>query len=590
MNQNSPKSLSARLREIWRLAGRVNPYDKKVLTWLYLYPLLATVFYEGSSYGYSNPRFWIGSAASYFVLVGTYLLLMLPFKKIPRLAAAALGKTVVVYLAYLLKTLTIVWIVAEDPSSAMELWLLRAPGDATVILVSWIALATAVTANNDYQISLAGLNRLSEELESQRSSRTNAAANANKKLRKLALEQLQTELDKITKGLRTAKENRDAWRLSAEIKNLINEKVRPLSQDLIRRIDLLSDARLEKYSPLGTGHIRSLAVSPRLDARFGIAYLAASLNIFVTISQLSSLGAAFGVFVISLSFPLIAQTMTWFWKPQSRLPLGKALIWGAAVSLIAYLPTLAAIHYFSVQFATLEVIRFTAFFVIVFLTVGFSFWATFQRSRDEQLNQIERHQAEIQRELALIDQAIWLARRKWAYLIHGTVQGALTVASSRLVFSPEPSRETIQQVIKDVEKAKRAITQPIEFNKTAKELCSDIRRSWQDLCQVNFEVSDEVLSELDKNEAGRSCFIELVKELVSNAYRHGQAKNIWIAAFITPEKDLKLIASDDGKQIDPSYQPGIGFEMFDELTSSWKIEFEGQSKIVALIPLERIET
>lgn len=88
--------------------------------------------------------------------------------------------------------------------------------------------------------------------------------------------------------------------------------------------------------------------------------------------------------------------------------------------------------------------------VLVLLLLAFSVWASQQRVRDEQLSSIENSNAEIRRELALVDQAVWVAQRKWSYLVHGTVQGALTVASSRLVFSDNPDKKVINQVIKDV--------------------------------------------------------------------------------------------------------------------------------------------
>lgn len=584
--QKAPQE--TRVKGIWRTVGRTNPYNKVLLLFLTLWPLVSTVLYEAAQYGFYNPRLWIAAGLSSLAMISVYLVLMYPFYKVPALQRSALGKGLVVSIVYLTKAAVTVLIVAAEPAAAFELWVIRAPGDMSVALITWIALSVALTSNLDYRISLTKLNQSADELETQRQARTVAADVANQKLKFLAIDSLQTELDKISHGLKAVAESKDAWRISAEIKNLIANKVRPLSHELIKRIDLLARLDLKSGESLGRKDLRWLMFCPRLDSRLGLAYFAASINIALTIAPLTNVLVAAQVFVVSALSPLIAIFLTYIWQQGVRLRLEGGILWMVFATLISYLPTLWVINYFANSFPVLEVIQITAFLLILSLVFGFSMWAAFQRARDEQLAAITSQQEEISRELALIDQSIWLARRKWAYLIHGTVQGALTVAQSRLVFKAEPTKEVVSQVIKDVEKAKRALQEPLDFSYRTHEMCQSIQKSWHEICDVHFEIPEEVFSRLDENESAQACFIELAKELTSNAYRHGKAKNIWISAFLGQDATLKVISSNDGLAMPKEFEPGIGFEMFDELTESWLIDRNSDSRIVALVPLGSI--
>lgn len=576
----------SRAKEIWRTVGRTNPYNKVTIWSLILWPLLPTLLYDGPTYGLTNPTLWFASLASSAAMICAYLLLMLPFYKVPRLQRSTFGKATVVVFIYLLKIFLALLILTNDPTQAVEAWLLRAPGDISVTLISWVALSVAITSNLDYRLSLAKLNEISAQLDVQRQARARAADVANQKLKYMAIDTLAKELDKITSGLRSITASRDAWRISAEIKNLVEKKVRPLSQDLVKRIDLLSKLELADPSNLGPAELRHLRISPRLDSRFGIAYMAASLNIAMTIGPLTNAITAAQVWVVSMISPIIAITMPALWRKAFRFRLEAAFLWTVFALVLSYLPTLWIINYSARAFPVLEPIQLTAFLLIMSLAFAFTMWAAFQRTRDEQLIEITEEQNEIQRELALIDQAIWLARRKWAYLIHGSVQGALTVASSRLVFKAEPSGDLVAQVLKDVEKAKRALIEPIDFAYKTIEMCQSIQKSWREICEVHFDITPTLIERLDASEAGRACFVELAKELVSNAYRHGKAGNVWISLTEDEDSSLKLTSRNDGVPMPHSFEPSIGFQMFDELTQSWTVEDPKRSLVVARFPID----
>jgi two-component sensor histidine kinase len=575
------------LRGLWQSISRFDPLGKPALVVLLILPLLSVLIYDGGLYGYDNPRYWISAAISYPTFVLSYLLLLTPFSKLPKLSGSVLGKTIAMLAAFLSRTVLSTALAAEAPTQFVEILLQRLPGDTSIILIVWAATATATASNNEYRLALGEALKSAKELEEQRELSDRAADSANQKLKSLALSSLEDELEKIGHGLKSASDQRDLWRLAVEIKQLIESKVRPLTKSLLNSSGLLADLHRDQQLLGKRPSLAELTVSPRADARFGLAYLVASTNIFVTIAQLSDLPTAINVQIVSLSFPLIAFVLGRFRKRAARSSIATAFGWFSFVAVLSYLPTLWAINRFSKEFEDLVPIQLTAFIVLAILVLAFTSWASFQRSRTERLEQMLEIQAELKRELAIVDRHIWLAKRKWSYLVHGTVQGALSVASSRLTFSDSPSKELTKQVIKDVERAKRALQETVEFRKSASELALEIKKSWEGICAVSFALSAEVWSLLDRDESARNCFFEIAKEIVSNAYRHGKAQNVWISCYLSQDNDLRVIASNNGAELPKDFVPGLGFSMFDELTASWAIEPGTDNRMTASIPVQR---
>ena len=570
---------------LWRHTSRIEPFKKSVLATFLTLAVTSVFLYDGMQFGLTTPRFWLATSVSFALYLTTYVILMLPFAFIPALSRSGLGKLLVFLIAGSARTAIFALVFFEDQAAAFSLMSERIPGDLTVGAIVWVAIATVTTSGSDYHQTLVELNRVTKELEEQRDKRATSAEVAEKRLKELAVTALQSELEKISHGLRSVGHERDIWRLSVEIKQLIETRVRPLSRELRNRISVMSDVSFDVGSAIKESSFITLRVAPKTDTKFWLSYFVAMLNIFVTVGQLSNWFVALTLLAISPSYPILGGLLSALWRRKARISLSGSILWSTISSLIAYLPMLWVLNYWTQDFESLVRIQVTAYLVLVLLLLALSTWSSFQRVRDEQLQSIQEFNAEIKHELTLMDQAVWVAQRKWSYLVHGTVQGALTVASSRMVFSENPDKKLVNQVIKDVEKAKRALQESVEFRMNTKLLAQEITASWEGLCEVSFEIPEPAIERLDQNEAGRTCLMEIAKELVSNAYRHGKASKVWISVYLTEAGTAKLIMTNNGLSIPADFEPGLGFAMFDELTSDWEIDRTEQSRFIASIPL-----
>lgn len=570
---------------VWRRLQRVDPFSPAILAFLAFMPVGSIFAYELPAYGFLNPQIWYAGLISQLVWMALYVILLLPFRFIKPLRGSAEGKLTAVVVAYLIRSLVLVAFAQQFSEVWVDYFIRRLPGDASLIALTWIVLSVVATMESEARGVEQEVQKITDQLHEQRLVTASAAKRANSKLRALAIGTLGDELDKILHNIKKANQERDLWRLGTEIKRLVEGRVRPLSKEIMSRVDLLSRREIKQSSVSISSNLRNFRFMPRKDTRFWTGYWFGSVNVFATVFQLGDWRAALTVQAVALSLPAIGCLITRAFPKRTRLRIYWPLILFPIIVAIAYLPTGYVIHLWTSEFEALARVQLTAYFVYLPAVMSVSFWNSYQRTREERIEEISKSQAELRRELALMDQAIWVAQRKWAYLIHGSVQSSLTVASSRLMYANQIDDATIRQVVKDVEKAKRSLQEAADFKLSSKQLVSELTKSWAGICEVKFEVADEVHQRLEQAEGARTCFNEVCKELVSNAFRHGKAKFVWITASISNDNDLLLLASNDGEPVQEDYAAGLGFSMFDELTSEWKFQAGPSQNFVAKIPI-----
>lgn len=193
-------------------------------------------------------------------------------------------------------------------------------------------------------------------------------------------------------------------------------------------------------------------------------------------------------------------------------------------------------------------------------------------SRAELLNEQIRSQMVLRRRL-LID-----LRDRIASIIHGQIQGRLSgiALSLRLQDSTtnDPKKEEeILNLLVLVENELRSILQTVrhEDEVTFVAGIEEIRKEWQSI--VNIEISIQLEESFNPNQnVIRNAKLAL-NEAISNAVRHGRAKNVEIVIkrYKNSKTALHLIISNDGQPLPDLRQPGLGFKNLDASTADWKI-------------------
>jgi signal transduction histidine kinase len=228
---------------------------------------------------------------------------------------------------------------------------------------------------------------------------------------------------------------------------------------------------------------------------------------------------------------------------------------------------------------------------IIGSVVGFAYSKSYQTDRLEAVRQMTRDNNLLAREVALFDQQMWIARRNWSFVVHGTVQAALTAAITRLGSDSEPEQFQVDLALSDLDRAANALSQTPEIEVDLNKALQNISSTWDGICQVKINITERATRALDRNSDARICVNEICKEAVSNAVRHGEAKNIHFEIDRGSDEVLFIKASNDGRGLGKDLEPGVGSRMFDELTMDWSLHRDkSQQKTVlqAQLPLAPI--
>lgn len=457
----------------------------------------------------------------------------------------------------------------QNPQQALESFVARAPGDITVALITLIAMSELMHSTRRHISAMGRLTAANASLlENQRLTSTKASK-TEFNLRELAQSSLLKELDRIKSLISGASQKAQIRAVADEIKNLITNEVRPLSRKLRDRLDDLSNTKELPVirKPLRFG--RPNTVSAVLDTRIIATYLLSMPNILVTIYALSNIQATLISLLASLAiFPIGLAVRSLF----SRLePKHRITNWLAmnAILVLAYMPLQLTLIELIAQNPKLLPLRFSGLGVFMFVGVSIALWRAIERSRAQIETELSDINQNLARNTAIIRQQIWIAQKKWAYLVHGTVQGALTVAASRLQLADEKNPVDVNATLNDLDRAVAALKGDWSQEQTFSEQASETRETWAGVLEIDISVDKKAKSLLDNPTTAR-CAAELLKELAGNSYRHGKAKRLQVAFSTDSSGDLQLTASNDGKALGKD-SPGLGSDLFSDLTMNWSV-------------------
>ncbi len=296
---------------------------------------------------------------------------------------------------------------------------------------------------------------------------------------------------------------------------------------------------------------------------------------------ISALGFVRGVLAIlffSLAWPLLSVIRR-LWPERFRiLPVRPAIALITVCFLVAFgLPVLVA----SVSPPELtdvvdrSVIGWVAAANLLF-SVGTAWFvaavfilARARRLTEEHLNKVNE---QLELSIARMRQEIWFTQQNLAWVLHGPVQSALISASIRLESGAVRDAADRAAILSSLHRAYELLTTAgpgvPDFNDFATELTG----LWQGVCTISFNDSDQVMDRVAADPAATYAVIEVVREAVGNAIRHGDATSVDITINDHTDGLVGLVITDNGSGLSKDATPGIGSDLFDSLAYSWSRE------------------
>ena len=401
----------------------------------------------------------------------------------------------------------------------------------------------------------------------------------------LLIEPRLKELTSLVEGKKL--DSKAKSQVAEEIKSLLLGEVRSLSesfrkptkalldQDLFRPVSRLKLFRLpERVSP-------NLAIKPALTSLAVLAGVPFSLYVFESAQWVPA-----GFLIVGIDFLTLVF---------GKLLLSK--IRPVPISLaVAYLVTLGLVTV-AIDFPLLLLLGYpndgipyvVVLGAIITLAsmVGFGLVVVHDENKKPYAKDLKKNNDRIERELAVVNQQIWVERRQWALRIHGTVQASLTAALVRLSKTGKMDKDDLTLVREHITSARKGLvasSTPFDLKKAL----SRVKKTWKGIVEVKIKLSSDGAKILLSDQWAGVCANEIIKESVSNSMKHGKATKVKIRFEIAEPGFVRIVAEDNGRGLPNQFKPGLGSQLLDEIAFPWSLtKIPGGVRLVARIPVRK---
>lgn len=400
----------------------------------------------------------------------------------------------------------------------------------------------------------------------------------------------QALLPRINKIAQMLKSNQARSESIQELRALVQDQVRPLSEQLREGSAKLSSA----LAPAEVANIKPQFFTDRFLLRRAIRPVA--LLVMTGPSQYLVCQIMFSQQVAQQNLLLLAAGFVLYLAVGLLIPKHKMVSRRFGITVLALLFSLLGLPMFLFNLPrltdlpnTLMFATVIAFPIIFGMALGNS--AVLDEAREEAEKHLLRDNESLSREAALFEQKLWIAKRSWSFVVHGTVQSALTAAITRLSATEELEPYQIELVLQDIKRAQDALLKTPEVLVEMNTALNAVVSTWKGICQVSWQIGERANRVLNRDNAVRICVNEIVKEAISNAVRHGDATKASVEINRSNDEVMEILVRNNGRAPLARASKGVGSQMYDELTLNWTLTHNralGTVDLKALLPISLV--
>ena len=189
----------------------------------------------------------------------------------------------------------------------------------------------------------------------------------------------------------------------------------------------------------------------------------------------------------------------------------------------------------------------------------------------------------------------WLRMRSFERLLHGKVQGTLLGAANRLRADAPDPESIIDELVSDLQlcldEIEGAVADPFSFESA---LARHVAL-WDGVIAIDVRISPTARGSLAAHPTAAQCALEVIREGINNAVKHGRPRRIDVQVEADIEVDaeepggLIVRVSNDGSRLARRKKRGFGSAILDQLTSEWEITAADRVVLRALVSTRRAE-
>ena len=374
------------------------------------------------------------------------------------------------------------------------------------------------------------------------------------------------------------------------MRSLIDDVVRPISYDLARNVK--SDSAISQ-----------LVVEPKVDwikvnshtlRSTPFHFLAAPMALGFIIApflisnfQLAGATAALGSGVVFSIVALLGNHL-WLTIPASWSEALRGTLFSLANAFIAF--ATAPIIAFATGFDFLEPSRMVAWVVFCNLIA----WTVALVGGALDLLKITNSALgksvdELKREVIRLNGSYRALQQGISRALHGPVQEAITAALLKLnSSSASQNRESLAEDLRlRIAKSLEVLEVPAQVVTDVNRSLEDLRELWSDAIAITVSLDPKDLKTLHSQPWTSKTVVELVRESVSNAIRHGNATRISIQIQCSLDSgSVNLRVANNGQPLPEGPRYGLGSQLFDEVCLDWNRRQESSGVVFeATVPL-----
>jgi signal transduction histidine kinase len=386
------------------------------------------------------------------------------------------------------------------------------------------------------------------------------------------------KLDFVQNLMKERNSSQDTVRL---LRYLVQAEVRPLSHDLShqqgKQLVAASKTIAEGQANIGAKYSFSKTLYPFSFFVSLVFTMSLADDVSVEIREVNALVLSF----LASAFLLAVRYLTRGLNPVKD---SKVIAYLASLAIVlsgfgwVVTSALGEPHAFAmVTYYSIAVIA------SLYLNSAFSLMAQYRGQLHAELDKTNQKLA---RAITRLKQNLWLSRRQLVSQLHGTVQGAITAAVTRLANAAPNDQKALALAQEDLDRAVAALQQGAEHELDLIESLSGLQVSWQGVCDFSWRVSRSDLDLIELNPNNAFYIAAITTEAISNAIRHGGATKVHLDLATQDGWNLLLEISNDGTPPPPEIASGTGTKLISELSSSWRFEQQNGLNVLKLqLPL-----
>ena len=393
------------------------------------------------------------------------------------------------------------------------------------------------------------------------------------------------ELNSLVEGKKL--DSKAKTQVADEIKSLLQGEVRSLSESFRKPTKtLLNPDSFRSVSRLSLFRLPDL-VSPHLAIRPAMVSLAALAGVPFSLYVFESAQwVPLGFLIVAINFLMLVFGKFLLSKIKP-VPIPIAITYLVILGAITVGINFPLLHLFGYPSNGIIYVVIIGAITILASMIGFGLVVVYDNNMDAYAKALMKNNYRIERELALVNQQIWVERRQWALRIHGTVQASLTAALVRLSKVGKIDKADLKLVREHIASARKGLV----ASNTAfdlKKALSRIKKTWKGIIEIKIKLSSDSAKMLLADQWAGVCANEIIKESVSNSMKHGKASKVKIRFETAEPGFIRIVAEDNGRGLPNQFRPGLGSQLLDEIAFPWSLtKIPGGVRLVARIPVAK---